>query len=118
MYARTLVLDASFVPHREVHWTTAAGLVHKGRAAVVETHDDTVRVIARETARAMRPAPTMLKWFELGDADPDVFVLRTPSIVRLLNVVGRRRVVRFSRISVATRDDFRCQYCGKRRMLK
>jgi 5-methylcytosine-specific restriction endonuclease McrA len=38
--------------------------------------------------------------------------IKMPSVVRLLRAVRGKRGVKFSRINVATRDDFRCQYCG------
>lgn len=114
MQARTLVLDAGYQPHRVIGWQRAAQLLHDGRAEVVELYQETIRAISRDTARGLQLSKQMLTWFELGvdDSDPDVLVVRVPAVVRLLGVVGRKKVVKFSRINVLTRDGFRCQYCG------
>jgi hypothetical protein len=37
-----------------------------------------------------------------------------PAVVRLLRAVRGERGVKFSRINVATRDRFCCQYCGQK----
>src|SRR5690606_15207836 len=39
--------------------------------------------------------------------------IKMPAVVRMLRAIrGRKRAIKFSRINVATRDDFRCQYCS------
>lgn len=114
MTTRTLVLDAGYQPHRVVSWERAAQLMHDGRAEVVELYTDVIRAISKETAKAFRLSQQMLAWFELGvdDSDPDVYVVRMPAVVRLLGKVGRKKLVKFSRINVLTRDKYTCQYCG------
>lgn len=116
----TLVLDAGYQPHRIITWQRAAQLLHDGRAEVVELYDDAVRAISREAARALRLSNEMIAWFELGTSehDPDVLVVRVPAVVRLLDAVGRKRGVKFSRINVLTRDGFRCQYCGAPKLVR
>jgi len=37
-----------------------------------------------------------------------------PAVVRLLRRVARKKAVKFSRMNVLTRDDWTCQYCGRR----
>lgn len=116
---RTLVLDASYQPHRLVSWQRAAQLLHDGRAEVVELYDGTIRAISRDVARTLDISKQMLAWFELGvdDADPDVYIVRMPAVVRLLSKVGRKKVVKFSRINVLTRDRFSCCYCGEKKKM-
>lgn len=115
----TLVLDSAYAPHRVVRWQRAAHLLSAGRAEVVELYDETIRAVSREAAKGLEISKQMLTWFELGvdDSDPSVYVVRVPSVVRLLTAVGRKRAVKFSRVNVLTRDDFRCQYCGKRKRM-
>lgn len=37
---------------------------------------------------------------------------KIPSVIRLLNPIPhKKRAVRFSRVNIATRDGFKCQYC-------
>jgi len=118
--SRTLVLDAGYAPHRVVSWQRAAQLLHDGRAEVVELYSDVVRAITREAARGLTVSKQMLAWFELGvdDTDPDTYVVRVPAVIRLLGKVGRKKVVKFSRINVLTRDKFTCQYCGTKKLMR
>lgn len=90
--SRTLVLDAGYQPHRIVNWTRAITLIFDGKAEVVEEYDEEVYRSA-------------------------TLVIKMPAVVRLLQMLTRKRGVKFSRINVATRDKFRCQYCGDRKSL-
>jgi 5-methylcytosine-specific restriction endonuclease McrA len=112
---RTLVLDAGYKPHRIVTWQRAAQLLHDGRAEVVELYDEALRAISREAAKALQLSAGMRSWFEMGvdGQDPDVLVVKMPAVIRLLGVLGRKKMVKFSRINVLTRDNFTCQYCGE-----
>lgn len=120
MTTRTLVLDSGYLPHRVVSWQRAVQLLHDGRAEVVELYSETLRAMNREAARALKLSREMLSWFEMGTehADTDVYTIKTPAVIRLLGKVGRKKAVKFSRINVLTRDDFRCQYCGKRKAMR
>jgi len=113
---RTLVLDAGYQPHRVVSWQRAAQLLHDGRAEVVELYDEVVRAISRDAANGLQISKQMLAWFELGvdESNTDMIVVRVPAVIRLLSKIGNKKVVKFSRINVLTRDKFSCQYCGKK----
>lgn len=89
---RTLVLDRGYQPHRIVSWRRAITMLFDGKAEVVEEYDEEVY---RSTT----------------------LVIKMPAVVRLLNKLTRKRGVKFSRINVATRDGFACQYCGAKRSL-
>jgi len=89
---RTLVLDQGYQPHRIVSWQRAILMLFDGKVEVVEEYDEDVRSVS--------------------------ICIKMPAVVRLLNRITRRRAVKFSRINVATRDDFRCQYCGTKHTLK
>jgi 5-methylcytosine-specific restriction endonuclease McrA len=113
----TLVLDTGYRPHRIVSWQRAAQLLHDGRAEVVELYDDVLRAISREVAKSLHVSKQMLAWFELGvdTNDDNLFIVKMPAVIRLLNVVGRKKSVKFSRINVLTRDNFTCQFCGAKK---
>ena len=117
MITRTLVLDAGYQPHRVVSWQRAAQLINDGRAEVVELYEETLRAISRETAKSLDLSKSMLRWFEsvVDVSDNDMLVVKIPAVIRLVNVLGRKKVVKFSRINVLTRDGFSCQYCGAKR---
>lgn len=89
---RTLVLDQGYQPHRIVSWQRAVTMFFSGVVEVVEEYDEDIRSVS--------------------------ITIKMPAVVRLLRRIGRKRSVKFSRINVATRDKFRCQYCGTRHLLK
>jgi 5-methylcytosine-specific restriction endonuclease McrA len=92
---RTLVLDRGYQPHRVVSWQRAVLMVFDGKVEVVEEYDQDIRSVT--------------------------LTIKMPAVVRLLRAVRAvrgKRGVKFSRINVATRDDFRCQYCGRKLALR
>ncbi|MBT8469212.1 MAG: HNH endonuclease [Myxococcales bacterium] len=90
---RTLVLDQGYQPHRIISWQRAVCMIFDGKVEVVEEYDEDVRSVS--------------------------ITIKMPAVVRLLrHIVGRKRAIKFSRINVAMRDDFKCQYCGVRHRLR
>jgi len=85
---RTLVLDQGYQPHRIVSWQRAVLMLFDGKAEVIEEYDDDIRSVT--------------------------FVIKMPAVVRLLRAFAGKRGVKFSRMNVAIRDDFRCQYCARK----
>jgi 5-methylcytosine-specific restriction endonuclease McrA len=74
-------------PHKIVPWQTAVVMSYLGKVEVVEEYDEDI------------VAPSL--------------TIKTPAVVRLKKAMGgAKRAVKFSRLNVFTRDDFRCQYCG------
>lgn len=88
---RTLVLDRGYQPHRVVSWQRAITMLFDGKVEVVEEYEHDVRSVT--------------------------LTLKMPAVVRLLRAARWQRGVKFSRINVATRDGFRCQYCGRKSSL-
>lgn len=88
----TLVLDQGYQPHRVVSWQRAVCMLFDGKCEVLEEYDDEIRSIS--------------------------ITIKMPAVVRLLHRIrGKRQAVKFSRINVATRDSFTCQYCGTKHAL-
>lgn len=89
----TLILTQGYIPHRIVGWQKAITMLIIGKVEVVETYDEVIRSVSLS--------------------------LRMPAVVRLTRGVRHREPsVRFSRINVLTRDGFRCQYCGEKRLAR
>jgi len=87
--AQVLLLNATYEPLRVITWQRAICLLTLGKVEVVEETDREIRSVS--------------------------FVIRLPSVVRLLRLIRpRRREVKFSRQNIYLRDNFRCQYCGVR----
>lgn len=99
MTARTLVLDVGYVPHRIVSWQRAVELIFGGKVQIVESYDE--KLMTDDQANR-------------AQANGWTVVLKIPAVVRLLSQVSRKKVVRFSRMNVLTRDNWTCQYCGKK----
>lgn len=99
MTTRTLVLDQGYQPHRIVEWQRAVALLFQGKVELVESYDEPL----------MTPDQA-----EKADKLGWTFAIKMPAVVRLLSRVRRKKAVRFSRINVLTRDDWTCQYCGRR----
>ncbi len=113
MEARTLVLTRSYTPHQIVGWEEAMVKIVNGKAMVVEAHAQDEHVLATI------PEKRVSEFAQLAKAYPSYvggdLCVRIPSIMRLTEWDGNvKRGVKFSRINVFTRDQFRCQYCRKR----
>ncbi len=90
---RTLLLTPWMSPHKIISWQRAIVLFILGKVDVICAYDEEIR------SRSLS--------------------LPTPSVVRLKKGGPRQKqVVRFSRVNVYTRDGFRCQYCGERKVTK
>lgn len=89
MQATTLILNTSFEPLHIVSWQKAIQLLFQGKVEVVQESDMEVRSVR--------------------------VTIRIPAVLRLLSYVpirGKSKMVRFSRLNIFLRDDYRCQYCG------
>jgi 5-methylcytosine-specific restriction endonuclease McrA len=86
---RTLLLNTTFEPLAIVSWRKAVTLLFLDKVEVVREYDREVRSVSRR--------------------------MKLPAVIRLLCFVRSNRLTaRFSRKNVFLRDDFTCQYCGKR----
>lgn len=85
----TLQLNASYEPMRIISWQDAIGMWLKG----------TVDIVAEYAERVYRAI--------------DGWSGKMPAVVRLKSYVAtHKHKVKFSRMNVFGRDNFRCQYCG------
>lgn len=84
----TLVLSNTYQPVARISWQKAITLFWSGKAEIIEEYEDwKVRSITLE--------------------------FKVPSIIRFLRKIrDRKRVVKFSRENVYSRDKGCCQYCG------
>lgn len=86
---QTLLLNTTFEPIAVVSWRKAVTLVLLQKVEVLSVYDREIVSVSRS--------------------------VRLPAVIRLLRFVRNGRSgVKFSRRNVFLRDDFTCQYCGKR----
>lgn len=84
---KTLVLNFSYDPMREICWQKAITLIFLNKAEIISNYNVTVS----------SPSTKM----------------NIPSVIRLTSQVKWKwQTTRFSRQNVFKRDKFRCQYCG------
>ena len=78
------------MPHKIISWQTAVTMSFLDKVEVIEEYDEELR------------SPSL--------------AMRMPAVVRLKHPLGgMKRGVKFSRVNVFARDDFRCQYCGAKK---
>ncbi|MBI2821278.1 MAG: HNH endonuclease [Acidobacteria bacterium] len=88
---QTLLLNATYEPLQVVGWKRALTLLFSGKAEVLAEYEREIHSVS--------------------------FSIRLPSILRLLKFVKishKHRHVKFSRANIYGRDNYCCQYCGKK----
>lgn len=84
---KTLVLTQGYEPVKVIPWQRAVTLLSLGKIEVLEEYD-----------------------YELRST---FLVVKCPAVVRLLSTFKRhRKPVKFSRVNIFGRDNYKCQYCG------
>ena len=84
---RTLLLTQGYEPIQIISWQRAVTLLALDKVDVVEEYETEIR------------APSM--------------VVRVPAVVRLRKMFRRHsKPVKFSRVNIYARDNYRCQYCA------
>ena len=87
--ARTLLLSQGYEPIKVISWQRAISLLFLGKVEVLEEYDHNIRSIS--------------------------LVIKIPAVVRLLRAFRRHaKPVKFSRVNIYARDNYRCQYCGNK----
>src|SRR6185295_11243057 len=86
---QTLLLNQGFEPIKVISWQRAISLLFLGKVEVLEEYDRDVHSVS--------------------------IIIKVPAVVRLLRAFRRHaRLVKFSRVNIYARDNYKCQYCGKK----
>lgn len=85
--ADTLLLNADGRPHSLITWKEAISKLLCGKAHLVEEYDD---------------------W----EVSSPSITINVPSVLMLVKYVVFRQPVKFNRVNIYSRDEYRCQYCG------
>jgi len=87
--SQTLLLNQGFEPIKVISWQRAITLLFLGKVEVLEEYDHNIHSVN--------------------------VVIKIPSVVRLLRSFRRyARPVKFSRVNIYARDNYRCQYCHRK----
>lgn len=86
---RTLLLNTTFEPLGVLSWKKAVTLIFLGKVEVVREYEKEIRGVSMS--------------------------IRQPAVIRLVRFVrNNHTTVKFSRKNIFLRNDYTCQYCGKR----
>lgn len=90
MGQQTLLLSQSYEPLKVISWQRALTLFTLGKVEVVEEYDGFVR--------------------------SSTIIIKIPAVVRLLRAFRKhKKAVKFSRVNIYGRDNWKCQYCGTKK---
>lgn len=110
---RTLILTRAYTPHEVVDWKDAVTRMFSGKIEVVVQYEEVLARIDRQTLISFPELRRSLKGV-LG-VDAEAFDIKVPAVgVLCRNIKANKSGVKFSKINVAQRDKFCCQYCGER----
>src|SRR3990172_8534350 len=86
---RTLVLNQGYEPVKIVSWKRAITLLFLGKVEVIEEYEHNIKTTS--------------------------VLIKIPAVVRLLKAFRRHaKPVKFSRVNIYARDNYKCQYCAKK----
>jgi len=89
---RTLVLSQGYEPVKIVSWQRAITLLFLGKVEVIEEYESNIKTTS--------------------------LLIKIPAVVRLLKAFRRhQKPVKFSRVNIYGRDDYRCQFCGEHKSI-
>ena len=108
---RTLILNKHYRPHESLDWKDAVTSMFGGKIEVLVQYDEVLTVIGRNHLATFPELRVALR--QVIGTDADSITIHVPAVAVLRrNVRTVKTGVKFSKINVATRDNFTCQYCG------
>jgi 5-methylcytosine-specific restriction endonuclease McrA len=96
---KTLVLTNWFFPYQILGWRDATIQVCTGNSIVIASYEEPLG-----DPEVNKSCPPELEF--------------VPAVVRLAATIKPKRRVKFSRFNVFTRDNFTCQYCGQKKVMR
>lgn len=97
-------------PHEIVDWKDAVTAMFKGKIEVLVQYDEVIAHIDRHTLATFPELRRALR--QVIGTDAESLDVKVPAVAILRRRVGKTKTgVKFSKINVCLRDDFRCQYC-------
>ena len=110
-FAQTLVLNQSYRPHEVIDWKDAVTRMFSGKIEILVQYDEILAVIGRGHLSAFPDLKKALR--QVIGTDTESITIKVPAVAVLRKAVGSNKSgVKFSKINVAARDHFSCQYCG------
>jgi 5-methylcytosine-specific restriction endonuclease McrA len=111
-YAQTLILSQAYRPHEIVDWKTAVTRMFNGKLEVLAQYDEILTVIGRNHLITFPELQKALR--QVIGVDAESITIKVPAVAVLCRKISHvKSGVKFSKINVCLRDNFKCQYCGK-----
>ncbi len=111
-YTQTLILNQFYRPHEIVDWKDAVTRMITGKIEVIVQYDEILAHFKGPELRRDFPAMARALRNVIG-SDVETIEVKVPAVAVLLKRVRQFKTgVKFSRINLCMRDDFKCQYCG------
>ena len=86
---RTLLLSQGYEPIKIISWQRAMTLLTLDKVEVVEQYDTEIRAVS--------------------------MIVKVPAVIRLRKAFRRHaKPVKFSRVNIYARDNYKCQYCARK----
>jgi 5-methylcytosine-specific restriction endonuclease McrA len=113
VFTQTLVLNQHYRPHEVVDWKDAVTRMFKGTVEVLVQYDEVIAHIDRQTLHTFPDLKRALR--QVIQTDVESLEIKVPAVAVLRRKLARMKSgVKFSKINVCLRDDFRCQYCNSK----
>lgn len=110
-FTRTLILNQSYRAHEVVDWKDAVTRMFSGKIEVLVQYDEILAHLDRQTLHTFPELRRALR--QVIGTDAESMDIKVPAVAVLRRKVSHMKGgVKFSKINVCLRDDFRCQYCG------
>lgn len=110
-FAQTLILNQTYRPHEVVDWHVAVTRMFSGKIEVIVQYDELLTVISKQHLAAFPALKKALR--QVVGTDTESITVKVPAVAVLRRQIGSNKSgIKFSKINVAARDGFQCQYCG------
>lgn len=113
MFTQTLILNSHYRPHDIVDWKDAATRMFNGKLEILVQYDEVIGRIDRHTLQTFPDLKRALR--QVIGTDAESLEIKVPAVAVLRRKLGPTKTgIKFSKINVCLRDDFRCQYCHEK----
>jgi len=111
VFTQTLILSQHYRPHDVVDWKEATTRMINGKIEVLVQYDEVIAHIDRQTLNTFPELKRALR--QVIGTDAESLEIKVPAVAVLRRRLEKMKSgVKFSKINVCLRDDFRCQYCN------
>jgi 5-methylcytosine-specific restriction endonuclease McrA len=110
---QTLILNQHYRAHEVIDWKDAVTRMFSGKVEVLVQYDEVLAHIDRQTLKTFPDLKRALR--QVIGTDAEELTIKVPAVAVLRRKISATKTgVKFSKINVCLRDDFSCQFCGKK----